>query len=83
GRRAAGRGAAAGLMFASLVLVGGWFVALRFSSVLVPGRLFWVHPAWVRTALAAVAWGVAGGVLGAWLAQRAYEEPGLPMPTSA
>jgi hypothetical protein len=83
GRRAAGLGAAAGLVFASLVVVGGWFAALRFSSVLLPGRLVWVHPAWVRTALAALAWGVAGGALGAWLAGRAYEEPGLPMPTSA
>jgi hypothetical protein len=83
GRRAAGLGAAVGLVFASLVVVGGWFVALRFSSVLVPGRVVWVHPAWVRTALAALAWGVAGGALGAWLAGRAYEEPGLPIPTSA
>jgi hypothetical protein len=83
GRRAAGRGAVVGLVFASLVVAGGWFVALRFSSALVPGRLVSVHPAWVRTALAALAWGVAGGALGAWLAGRAYEEPGLPMPTSA
>lgn len=83
GRRAAGLGAAAGVVFASLVVVVGWFAALRFSSVLLPGRLVLVHPAWVRTALAALAWGVAGGVLGAWLAGRAYEEPGLPMPTSA
>jgi hypothetical protein len=83
GRRAAGLGAAAGVVFASLVVVGGWFAALRFSSVLLPGRLVWVHPAWARTALAALAWGVAGGALGAWLAGRAYEEPGLPMPTSA
>jgi hypothetical protein len=77
------RGAVAGLVFASLVVVVGWFVALRSSSVLVPGRLVSVHPVWVRTALAALAWGVAGGALGAWLAGRAYEEPGLPMPTSA
>lgn len=83
GPRAAGRGAVAGLVFASLVVVVGWFVALRFSSVLVPGRLVSVHPVWVRTALVALAWGVAGGALGAWLAGRAYEEPGLPMPTSA
>jgi hypothetical protein len=83
GGRAAGLGAAAGLVFASLVVVGGWFVALRFSSVLVPGRLVWVHPAWVRTALAAMLWGVAGGALGAWLVGRGYEEPGLPRPTSA
>jgi hypothetical protein len=83
GGRAAGLGAAAGLVFASLVVVGGWFAALRFSSVLLPGRLVWVHPAWVRTGLAALAWGVAGGALGAWLAGRAYEEPGLPIPTSA
>jgi hypothetical protein len=83
GRRAAGLGAAAGLVSASLVVVGGWLVALRLSSILVPGRLVWVHPAWVRTALAALVWGVAGGALGAWLAGRAYEEPGLPRPTSA
>jgi hypothetical protein len=83
GGRAAGLGAAAGLVFASLVVVVGWFVALRFSSVLVPGRLVWVHPAWVRTAFAALVWGVAGGALGGWLAGRGYEEPGLPRPTSA
>ena len=83
GGRAASLGAAAGLVFASLVVVGGWFAALRSSSVLVPGGLVWVHPAWVRTTLAALVWGVAGGALGAWLAGRAYEEPGLPMPTSA
>ena len=39
GGRAAGVGAAAGFVFASLVVVGGWFAALRFSSVLLPGRL--------------------------------------------
>jgi hypothetical protein len=83
GERAAGRGAAAGLVFASLVVVVGWFVAFRFSSVLVPGRVVWVHPEWVRTALAALIWGVAGGAVGAWLAGRGYEEPGLPRPTSA
>ncbi|HEX6400501.1 MAG TPA: hypothetical protein VF108_08570 [Actinomycetota bacterium] len=83
GRRAAGLGAATGLVFASLVVVGGWFAAFRFSSVLLPGRLVWVHPAWARTALAALIWGVAGGAMGAWLAGRAYEEPGLPIPTSA
>ena len=83
GRRAAGLGVATGAVFASLVVVVGWFAALRFSSVLLPGRLVWVHPAWARTALAALAWGMAGGALGAWLAGRAYEEPGLPMPTSA
>jgi hypothetical protein len=83
GGRAAGLGAAAGLVFASLVVAGGWFVALRFSSVLVPGRLVSVHPTWVRTALAAMLWGVAGGAFGAWLAGRRYAEPGLPRPTSA
>jgi hypothetical protein len=83
GGRAAGLGVAAGSVFASLVVVVGWFAALRFSSGLLPGRVIWVHPAWVRTALAALAWGVAGGALGAWLAGRAYEEPGLPRPTSA
>ena len=81
--RAAGLGAAAGMAFASLVIVGGWFVAPRFASVLVPGRHIWVHPAWVRTALAALIWGASGGALGAWLAARRYERPELRMPTSA
>jgi hypothetical protein len=83
GARAAGLGVAAGLVFASLVEVAGWFVALRVSSVLVPGRYVTVHPAWMRTAATALIWGAAGGALGAWLAGRGYEEPGLPRPTSA
>jgi hypothetical protein len=81
--RAAGLGAAAGVAFASLVVVGGWVVAPQLSSDFIPARHISMHPAWAGTALAALLWGVAGGVLGALLARRGYEEPGLPRPTSA
>ncbi|MGH2641698.1 MAG: hypothetical protein ACRDGO_08365 [Actinomycetota bacterium] len=80
GGRAVGAGAASGLVFASLAILGSWFVAPQFLTL---SRLVSVHPAWVRTASAALIWGVAGGAIGGWLAGRGYEEPGLPRPTSA
>jgi hypothetical protein len=83
GGRAAGLGAAAGLVFASLAVGGGWLVAPRFVPVLIPIPYVSVHPGWGRTAIAALIWGAAGGTLGAWLAARGYEEPELPRPTSA
>jgi hypothetical protein len=83
GSRAVGLGAAVGLVFASLTLVGGWWVAPELLSVLDPARHISVHPAWIRTGFAALIWGVVGGAFGAWLAGRRYEEPGLPSPTSA
>jgi hypothetical protein len=58
-------------------------VAPQLSSDFIPARHISMHPAWAGTALAALLWGVAGGVLGALLARRGYEEPGLPRPTSA
>jgi hypothetical protein len=80
GGRPVGVGAASGLVFASLAILGSWLIAPQFLTV---SRLVAVHPVWVRTATAAMIWGVAGGAFGAWLAGRGYEEPGLPRPTSA
>jgi hypothetical protein len=83
GRRAPGLGVAAGLMFASLTLVGGWVAAPKLFPFLIPVPQVSVHPAWPRTAIAALLWGIVGGGLGAWLATRRYAEPELPRPTSA
>jgi hypothetical protein len=80
GGRAIGAGAASGLVFASLAVLGSWLVAPQFRTL---ARLVSVHPTWSRTASAALIWGVVGGAVGGWLAGRAYGEPGLPSPTSA
>jgi hypothetical protein len=83
GGRAAGLGVVAGLVFASLAVVGGWFAAPRLFPLLVPVPQVSVHPGWVRTAVTALVWGVAGGAVGGWLAGWRYAEPELPRPTSA
>jgi hypothetical protein len=87
--RAVGVGVAAGSAFALLALGGAWLVAPRWfaTPVVVPELIPLSHIAvrldWGRTMIAALAWGVAGGGLGAWLATRGYAEPELPRPTSA
>ena len=87
--RAIGLGVAAGSLFALLTLLGAWLVAPRWftTPVLVPDLIPLSHITvrldWGRTMFAALAWGVVGGGLGAWLATRAYAEPELPRPTSA
>jgi len=81
--RAVGLGAAAGLIFALLALVGGWFAATQLFPFIIPVPSVSVHPEWVRMATTALGWGVLGGGLGAWLAARRYAEPELPSPTSA
>ena len=83
GGRAAGLGVAAGLIFALLVLVGGWFAAPQLFPILIAVPSVSVHVEWVRTAIAALVWGVVGGGLGAWFASRRYAEPEFPRPTSA
>jgi hypothetical protein len=83
GERAAGLGVAAGLIFALLVLVGGWFAAPQLFPILIAVPSVSVHVEWVRTAIAALVWGVVGGGLGAWFASRRYAEPEFPRPTSA
>jgi hypothetical protein len=82
GRRALGLGAAAGFTFAVLTVLGAWFAAPRLSPIVIPSQIS-VHPAWARTAVAALIWGTGGGALGAWLAARGYGDPELPRPTSA
>jgi hypothetical protein len=83
GGRAARLGVVAGLIFALLVLVGGWFAAPQLFPLLIPVPHITVHPEWVRTAITALWWGSVGGGLGAWLAAGRYAEPWLPRPTSA
>ena len=80
GGRAVGVGAASGLVFASLAILGSWLVAPQFRT---PARLVSMHPGWARTVSAVVIWGLVGGAIGGWLAGRAYDAPGLPRPTSA
>jgi hypothetical protein len=80
GGRAVGVGAASGLVFASLAVLGSWLVAPQFRTL---ARLVSVHPRWALTASAVVIWGLVGGAIGGWLAGRAYDDPGLPRPTSA
>jgi hypothetical protein len=83
GFRTAGMGVAAGVIFALLALLGGWFAAPRVPDAISPPGQLSLHPAWARTAIATLAWGIAGGGTGAWLAARRYAEPELPRPTSA
>jgi hypothetical protein len=82
GGRAAGAGVGAGLIFALLALVGGWFAAPELVAFLVPVPQVSMHPEWARTVVTAVVWGAAGGAVGGRLAGRLYE-PELPRPTSA
>jgi hypothetical protein len=81
GWRAAAIGATAGVVFASLTVIGGWLVAPRLSSAIDPAVLISLHPAWARTVLAALSWGVVGGAIGGRFAGRAYDPE--PRPTSA
>lgn len=81
--RAAGLGVAAGMTFALLAIVGGWFAVPQLSPLVIPLPNVSVHPEWIRTAITSLVWGVVGGCLGAWFATRRYAEPGLPRPTSA
>jgi len=82
-------GVAAGSLFALLTLLGAWLVAPRWFTTpvvvpdLIPLSHITVRLDWGRTMVTALAWGVVGGGLGAWLATRAYAEPELPRPTSA
>lgn len=82
GGRAAGVGIGAGLIFALLALVGGWFAAPALVAFLGPVPQVSMHPEWARTVVTALVWGAAGGAVGGWLAGRRYE-PELPRPTSA
>jgi hypothetical protein len=80
---ATGLGVGAGLIFALLGTAGAWFAAPQLAPILVPVPQVSVHPEWVRTAVAALVWGAAGGAAGGWSAGQGYEEPELPRPTSA
>jgi hypothetical protein len=83
GGRAVGLGVVAGSIFGVLAVVVGWFAAPEVFSVSSTGPHVSVHVGWVRTAISALVWGVAGGGLGAWFGARRYEEPEFPRPTSA
>jgi hypothetical protein len=83
GREAVARGMSAGALFGGLAIAGAVFAAPRFA---VPASAGWVPfevaPRMPGAVAAAVAWGIAGGAVGGWLAARRYGEP-EPSPTSA
>jgi hypothetical protein len=83
GVRRLGLGVVAGMVFALLALLGGWFAAPRLPDAISPPGQLSFHPEWAPTAIATLAWGVVGGGAGALLAARRYAEPELPRPTSA
>jgi hypothetical protein len=85
GRRALAVGTATGALCGAFAVFAAWFVTPRWfvpapvplPTVVVQARLAGMTVAWI-------AWGLAGGVLGGWLAGRSYvEEPVPPSPTSA
>ena len=84
-RTAPATGAAAGALFGILAILGAAIAAPRwFLPAPIPLSVVSAEPRWVPTALALVAWGTLGGVLGGWLASRSYvEEAEPPIPTSA
>jgi hypothetical protein len=83
GLRAVGLGAAAGVVFGVLAIVGAWFATPMIDGrapALVPFTLR-VDTAWMVAG--ALGWGVLGGALGGWLEGRGYaEEPEPPRRTS-
>jgi hypothetical protein len=73
GRRAAGaRGAAAGAVFAALLVAGAWFAAPELLLPLIPLVVqdFTVRPDTLPFAVAALVWGVGGGLLGGLASRR-------------
>jgi hypothetical protein len=78
------RGVGSGLVFALLAMLGAMFAS---PQIAVPSLAGWVPleiRAWSWTSAAVLGvWGIVGGTMGAWVAGRTYEEPGLPSPTSA
>ena len=74
------RGAGAGVMFAVLVGVGTWLASAELVVHAAEGigtRALALGPRPLPTALLALAWGVAGGTLGAWTRRQ---EEGTPVP---
>jgi hypothetical protein len=74
------RGAGAGVVFAILVGVGSWFASAELVLHGAGGigtRALTLGPRPLPTALLALAWGVAGGTLGAWTRRQ---EEGTPVP---
>lgn len=75
-RAAAGAAALAGVVFGVLVVVVAWFGSIsaagsiRLGDVLDTSGSVRVGPGLVGAALIAPAWGIAGGVAGAWLTAR-------------
>jgi hypothetical protein len=92
-RRAAVRGAGAGTVFALLVGAGTWMAGAAVSVGAADGSgttSLTLGPPPLATALLALAWGVAGGTLGAWIRGQdvgtpvagGSDEPVPPSPTS-
>jgi hypothetical protein len=78
------RGVGSGVVFAALGVLGAAFASPRIE---VPALASWLPlevSTWsLRAAGLLGLWGVIGGAIGGWLAGRAYDDPGLPRPTSA
>ena len=81
GRERALRGAGAGAVFAALVGAGTWMagvdVGLTLNATSTPAS-FTLGASPLETALLALAWGVIGGALGAWL--LGDQDEGTPVP---
>jgi hypothetical protein len=75
-------GALAGLLFATVAVIGAWYVSPQVPNPLITEVT--VDPNLAVMGAALALWGLAGGSLGGWLAGRSYvEEPEPPSPTSA
>src|SRR5262245_59151811 len=83
-RAAVATGAAAGLLFGVLAILGAAIASPRwFLPAPIPLSAVSAEPRWAPTILALAAWGAVGGAIGGLLAGRPYvEEPEPPMPTS-
>ena len=73
---AAGMGAASGVVFALLVVVGSWFASvsagLSSQTAGIPNASILIGPGVLVAGLLALAWGVLGGGLGGWLGGRKF-----------
>ena len=74
---AVGMGAASGVVFAALVAVGSWLASVSAGLSSPIGGLpanasVLIGPGVLAAGLLALAWGVVGGVIGAWLEGRKF-----------
>jgi hypothetical protein len=83
GRRAIGLGAASGLVFAVLAILGAWFATPSLGGSAPAFVPLTLRIGWPWFVAGAIAWGLLGGAVGGWLDGRRYaEEPEPPRRTS-